>query len=234
MGLHRTTKFLGFTVIGAVQLDIIAPFIVSSREMALIFTDIELCFAAMLFVQTVDLQLSNLPALLLQEHAREVSTATVRAGLVLLLPFIQTSLAILLLTAVDQVRLTQHFHANRASQLFRERLDKVIISIFTRSCHFELREELESHDLDPEPTVSCGDIITDSDGDDSGLWCVLMKTTTKHMKPLGLLLDHFVQGHCNLSCTMPARGRWTHGCTPVCPLHGQAAKLFACAGAKDG
>ena len=27
--------------------------------------------------------------------------------------------------------------------------------------------------------VVCGDIITDSDGDDSGLWCVLMKTTTK-------------------------------------------------------
>ena len=29
------------------------------------------------------------------------------------------------------------------------------------------------------PTVSCGDIITESDGDDSGLWCVPMKTTTK-------------------------------------------------------
>ena len=23
-----------------------------------------------------------------------------------------------------------------------------------------------------QPTVSCGDIITDSDSDDSGLWCV--------------------------------------------------------------
>ena len=30
-----------------------------------------------------------------------------------------------------------------------------------------------------QPTVSCGDIITDSNGDDSGLWCVLMKTATK-------------------------------------------------------
>ena len=28
-------------------------------------------------------------------------------------------------------------------------------------------------------TVSCGDIITESDGDDSGLWCVPTKTTTK-------------------------------------------------------
>ena len=30
-----------------------------------------------------------------------------------------------------------------------------------------------------QPTVSCGDIITECDGDDSGLWCVLMKTSTK-------------------------------------------------------
>ena len=32
-----------------------------------------------------------------------------------------------------------------------------------------------------QPTVSCGDIITDSDGDDNGLWCVPMKTTTKQV-----------------------------------------------------
>ena len=148
MGLHVTTKHFGFTVIGAVQLDIGAPFGVGNREMALMLTDLDLSLAAMVFVGTVGLQLSHLPVGLLHEYASKVITATVRAGLVLLPPFIQTSLAILLPTAVDQVRLTQHFHANRASQLFRKRLDKLIVSVFTRSRHFELNKQLESHDLD--------------------------------------------------------------------------------------
>ena len=34
-----------------------------------------------------------------------------------------------------------------------------------------------------QPTVSCGDIITDNDGYDSGLWCVPRKTTTKPSAP---------------------------------------------------
>ena len=36
------------------------------------------------------------------------------------------------------------------------------------------------------PTVSCGNIITDSDGDNSGLWCVANKAkcvSCSHMKP---------------------------------------------------
>ena len=136
--LHFATKHSGSTVIGAVQLNIGAPFAVGSREMALILTDLDLCLTAMSFVRTVDLQLSNLPVGLLHEYASKVITATVRAGLVLLPPFIQTSLAILLPAAVDQVGLTQHFHANRTSQLFRKRLDKLdIINTFNRSCHFE-------------------------------------------------------------------------------------------------
>jgi hypothetical protein len=81
-------------------------------------------------VRTVDLQLSNLPASLFQEHVREVSAAAVRAGPVSLAPFVKAALAELLLTAVDHVRLTQHLHTDGTAQFFRKSLNKLIINIF--------------------------------------------------------------------------------------------------------
>ena len=59
----------------------------------------------MLFVGAVDLQLANLSCFLFQEDCGEVSTATVRAGLVVP-TFIEALLTELLLAAVDQVGLT--------------------------------------------------------------------------------------------------------------------------------
>jgi hypothetical protein len=56
--------------------------------MVLYLTYLELGFAATLFVGAVDLELSNLPFLLLQENTGELCATTVGAGLIPQLPFV--------------------------------------------------------------------------------------------------------------------------------------------------
>ena len=125
--LHLSTKHFSLTLVSAVQLDIETAFIVARRDMLITFSHLEHCLAAMFFVRTVHLQLSNLPAPLLEQHVREHPGATVRAGLVSNHPLLQTLLTELLLTTIHHVGLTQHFHADRASHLFRELLNKLVL-----------------------------------------------------------------------------------------------------------
>ena len=51
-----------------------------------------------------------MPGCTVQEHAREVSTATVRAGIGILRPLVKTAFTVAIF---DQMRLTQDFHTNR-------------------------------------------------------------------------------------------------------------------------
>lgn len=127
MPWRLTTEHLSRAVIRAGHLDIQTAFAIGGGKMISILTDLELCIAAMLFVGAVDLEFSDLPAGLLHENVGEVLAVTVRARLVLDLPFLKAAFAELLCTAVDQVRLTQHFCANRTSQLFSKTGDKLVV-----------------------------------------------------------------------------------------------------------
>ena len=66
--LHLTSKYNSFAFIWAGQCDVQASIVVGSRDMVSILSYLELFLAAMLSVGAVDLQLSNLPAFLLQEN----------------------------------------------------------------------------------------------------------------------------------------------------------------------
>ena len=110
---HIATKHFGLAVERAAQCQIGTAFIVGGREMVTILTDLQHTLTAVFLVGAVHLQLSYLSALLLQEHVREVSTATVRAGLGILRPLVKTAFTENCFTAVDQMRLTQDFHTNR-------------------------------------------------------------------------------------------------------------------------
>ena len=113
MASHICTKHFSLTVERTVQLHIGTAFIVSGREMVTTLTDLQHRLAPIFLVGAVHLQLSYLSALLLQEHVREVSAATVRAGIVILRPLVKTAFTEVSFTAVDQMRLTQDFHTNR-------------------------------------------------------------------------------------------------------------------------
>ena len=113
---HIATKNFSFAVVSTSQLYIGAAFVVGGREMVTILTDLQHTLASTFLVWAVYLQFAYLPILLLQKHAREISTATVRAGLGILRPLVKTGFTEVSFTAVDQMRLTQDFHTNRTCQ----------------------------------------------------------------------------------------------------------------------
>jgi plasmid stability protein len=69
--------------------------------MILMIRNLEYGLTAMLLVGAVAFELSNFPVGLLHEYAREISTATVRAGSFSPLPLAKAIPTELLLTAVD-------------------------------------------------------------------------------------------------------------------------------------
>jgi hypothetical protein len=134
MALHLTTKYFSCTAIWTLHSDIQTPLITSGGKVLLVCTDLQHCLAAMLPVGAVNFQLSSLPASWLHEHVGEILGVTVRAGLILLQPFFKTVPTELLSTAVHHVRLTQHSHANRASQIFRWAFNKIVLKLNVSHC----------------------------------------------------------------------------------------------------
>jgi len=116
------------TLIGTVDIDKVTSTVIRSREVIIALCYLQDSCTTMKLVGTVDFQLRSLSALLLQKHTKKVSRSTERAGFLLLQPLIQTSFAEALFTAVDQVRLIQHFHTNRAPQFLWELFYKLVIT----------------------------------------------------------------------------------------------------------
>ena len=99
--------------------------------MLLAFTPLEDVLAAMLLVGAIHLQLFSFPVGLLHEHMSVVPTTTMRTGILSLKPILQTFLAELLLTAVHQVRLTQHFHTDTTCQVLSNSFNKLKFTLFS-------------------------------------------------------------------------------------------------------
>lgn len=133
---HISTQHL--SLVGAVHLHIETASIVRAGEMSIILTDLQHTPAAMFPVGTVHLQVFHFTALLRHQHVREDFTVAVRTDLAAFQTLVKTAFTELLLTTVDQMGLTQDFHADGADQIlwnFLKKLFGIHIAKVFSTCH---------------------------------------------------------------------------------------------------
>ncbi len=83
----------------------------------LVLTNLECGLTAMCFVSTVNEEFRYSIFLSLAKHIGKVIASAVRTSVVVGHPFSETALTESLFTAIDHLRLIQHFHTNGTHQL---------------------------------------------------------------------------------------------------------------------